>query len=342
MLDEGHYYDPSRAGSFGGIKALSRASGISTKEAKDFLKNQAVYTLHKPVRKRFKTRKTIALGIDELYQADLVDMQAFKKDNQNFGYIITCIDVFSKRAQALPVKTKTAANMLKAFRILFKHKHPRYLQTDAGLEFFNSTLKPYFVSKNIVHYHTYSETKASVIERFNRTLKTKMFRFFTHKGNHRWLKALPDLITSYNDSYHRVISMRPNDVRKEDESDLFEKLYGNSPKSKYKFKIGDHVRISKFKHKLKKGYLQNWSDEIFLITQLVKSYPPTYRIKDLLDEPILGSFYELELQLVTPPNDWRVEKIIKRRKLGNKTQYFVKWQGFPIKFNSWVEDLRKL
>ena len=343
MGDKHHrYYDASKTGSFGGVKAFAKASGISTKEAKEFLKNQAVYTLHKPIRKNFKTRKTIALGIDELWQVDLVDLQKFRRQNRAYNYILTCVDVFSKRAQAVPVKTKTAANMLKAFKILFKHRHPSKLQSDEGREFFNKTLKVYFASKNVHHYHSYGNTKASLIERFNRTLKDKMWRYFTHKGNHEWLKVLPRLIVAYNASFHRTIGMAPNLVTKRNESDLFEKMFGNLPKAKYKFKVGDHVRVSKMKHKLIKGYLQSWSDEIFLITQCIKSYPPTYKIKDLLDEPILGSFYEQELQSIEPPSEWRIEKVIRRRKRGNTTEYFVKWQGFPTKFNSWTTHIRRL
>ena len=207
---------------------------------------------------------------------------------------------------------------------------------------FNKPLKKYFESKNVHHYHSYGSTKASLVERLIRTVKQKVWRYFTYKGNHRWLKVLPQVIKAYNSSFHRSLGISPNEVSKENESDLFEKMYGHQPEARYKFKTGDHVRISKLKHKLEKSYLQNWSDEVFLIARRIKSFPATYRIKDLMDEPILGSFYEAELQLVNPPDEWRIEKVIRRRKQGNKTQYYVKWRGFPTKFNSWVSNLRKL
>ena len=337
-----HYYDASKPGSLGGIKALAKALHISTKAARDWLKSQAVYTLHKPIRRKFKTRKTIALGVNELWQCDLVEMGKYSRANKRFNYILTCVDVFSRQGQAIPVKTKSAANMLKAFKILFKSKHPSKLQTDEGKEFFNKTIKEFLKTKNIFHYHTYGNTKASLVERFNRTLKEKMWRYFTHKGNYKWLEVLPKLIKGYNNSFHRTIGLTPNQVNKNNEGELFEKLYGNTPKSKYKFKIGDYVRISKVKHRLMKGYLQNYTDEVFIIEEKVKSSPPTYRIKDLQNEPIKGSFYEEELQLIDSPKEWRVEKVLRTRKRGTTTEHFVKWRGFPAKFNSWTSHIRKL
>lgn len=187
---------------------------------------------------------------------------------------------------------------------------------------------------NINHYSTYSNLKASVCERFNRTLKTNMWREFNHQGSHNWLKILQQLLYNYNHKVHRTIHMRPVDVTKKFEKHLLQTVYSHIKISyKGKYKVGDFVRISKHKHIFQKGYEPNWSTEIFIIDKVQLTNPVTYKLKDLHNNSIEGGFYEFELQKTTHSNVYLVEKILRKK----GSQVYVKWLGFNNTHNSWVD-----
>lgn len=335
------YYDPSNPGSFGGVASLIRET--RSKTANKWLTSQDAYTLHKPVRHVFLRRKTFAKGIGDLYQADLADLQNLSRYNDGYRYILTCIDVFSKRAFAIPLKDKRGLTVAHAFEVIFADSIPTMIQTDRGTEFLNIEVQNLFRKYNIKHYWSLNdEIKAACVERFNRTLKTRMFRYFTHRNTNRWIDVLSDLIKAYNNSYHRTIGMIPNDVNKHNEMQIAKRMFPEKPKLVWKYNIGDTVRISKFKHIFQKGYIANWSDEIFIIFNRYTTYPVTYGLKDLLGEEIKGKFYEQEIQLVTKTSDvYIVEKILKTRKRNGVLESFIKWKGYPDKFNSWSTDVFK-
>ena len=151
-------------------------------------------------------------------------------------------------------------------------------------------------------YSIFSHLKASVCERFNRTLKNKMWMQFSLQGNSKWLDILKDLISSYNDTKHRTIGMKPKTVTEHNEKKLLFSVYKNynvkQAVKKPKFKVGDKVRISKFKHVFEKGYTPNWTTEIFTVNRIMNTEPVTYILKDYQDKAIAGSFYEYELAKV--------------------------------------------
>src|SRR5699024_2997483 len=133
------------------------------------------------------------------------------------------------------------------------------LQTDNGSEFYNSHFQDLMKKYNINHYSTFSILKASIIERLNRTLKGMMWKTFSLNGNYKWINILQDLIDKYNSSIHRTIKMRPRDVNKRKEKLLLKTVYGKIKTFPMpKFKVGDSVRISKYKHLFEKGYTPNW------------------------------------------------------------------------------------
>ena len=178
-------------------------------------KLQVVNELHRPTRKNFRRRHVIVKGLDELFEADLVDMKAYSRENKSYKYILTVIDVLSKYAWAEPVMTKSGKNVTQAFaKILQQSRVPKLLHTDEGLEFFNKDFGQLLKKYKIKLYNTFSVMKASVVERFNRTLKEKMWKRFSFRGNYKWLDILPELVTEYNNSIHRNIGMRPNAVGK--------------------------------------------------------------------------------------------------------------------------------
>jgi len=188
------------------------------------------------------------------------------------------------------------------------------------------------------------DIKAIIVERFNRTLKEKMYRYFTAKNTRRYVDVLPDFIYAYNHSRHRSIGMAPADVSPDNEDAIRARLYPAQKKSSNcNFKIGDSVRITMQRRPFHKGYSGNWSEEIFKVADRMLTVPVTYKLKDLASEDIKGTFYEDELQLVTKAEDelFDIEHILKTRKRVGKVEYFVKWRGYSAKFNSWVTALTK-
>ena len=139
----------------------------------DFLAAEDVYTLHKPTRKPKKYRKTIAHGIDAIHQADLVDISALSRENKGYKFILSNIDIFSRKAWAVPMKNKiyNKISVKNAFELIHKESAPQKVHTDLGSEFYNKTVQDYFKSKGITHYFSAFDFKASICERFNRTLK---------------------------------------------------------------------------------------------------------------------------------------------------------------------------
>lgn len=291
--------------------------------------------LHVPARKNFPRRKVLMRGIDETWQADLIDMKNYSHINKGYNWLLTVIDNLSKYAWAIPLKRKTKTDLNAAFKKLFSEgRIPKNLHVDRGTEFYNSDVKPTLESKNINMYSTFSEMKASIIERFNRTLKTKMWKRFSLQGNYKWYDVLAELMAEYNNTIHRSIGMKPKDVTLNHEENLVKRLNKcNLRIKKPKFKVGDHVRISKLKPLFEKGYTPNWTPDIFTVIKVQKTKPITYLLQDYLNKPLEGGFYEYEMQKVKYPDTYLVEKIIKRR--GN--QVLVKWLGFDSKHNSWID-----
>ena len=338
------YFDPKQPASFGGVSSFQRHidDKFKTKDVKHWLSKQDAYTLHKPVRLNFRRRQTFTVGIDDLWQADLADLSALSKHNDKNKYILTCIDVFSKYAWAVPLKSKSGSDLTAAFSAILVDRQPAHLQTDKGTEFLNRSFQS-MLRKNSIRFYTSenSDIKASVVERFNRTLKTKMWKYFTYKNTYRYVDVLQDLMHSYNNTYHRSIDMIPSQVTKEDENSIRSRLYGQkkSP-AKWKYAVGDKVRIAKARIAFKKGYLPSWSEEIFKIIARIPSDPVTYELADLKDETLKGKFYEVELQRILKDDDvYGIEKVLKTRKRRGKTEYYVKWKGYDDKFNSWTQDI---
>ena len=175
----------------------------------------------------------------------------------------------------------------------------------------------------IHHFSTHNAgTKASVVERFNRTLKTRMWRYFTKHQTWRYIDVLQDLVRSYNNTPHRSIGMAPLRVNARNQEKVWQRLYGHDVKGVPKLCVSDRVRVSKYKGTFEKGYETNWSEKIFTIHEVHPSDPPVYRLLDDLGEVLDGTFYELELQNVSVPVDkvYRVESVLQRRKVGRLTE----------------------
>lgn len=297
-------------------------------------KRQVVNELHRAARKNFERRKTIMHGIADTYQIDLVEMIPFAQYNKNNKYILTVIDIFSKFAWAFPLKTKSAKCVTSAMsKLLESGNVPKNIHSDQGKEFYNAEFQQLMKRYCINHYSTYSIMKASIVERFNRTLKTKMWKYLNLHSSNKWLNILSSLIDEYNNTIHTTIKMKPKDVKKRHQKKLLQTVYKYDGLLKAsKFKDGESVRISKFKHLFEKGYTPNFSSEIFTINKIQLTQPITYLLSDYQNNRIEGAFYEHELQKVKYPDVYLFEKII--RKKGKKM--LVKWLGFDSSHNSWI------
>ncbi|EGT60159.1 hypothetical protein CAEBREN_20145 [Caenorhabditis brenneri] len=342
IILETNFYNPETG--FCGIMELQRKTKRPIKEVKEFLNEQDVYTLHTPAKKHFQTERVYIHEIDEQWQSDLVEMIPYADENDDFKYLLTVIDCFSKYAWVVPLKTKTGKETSAALQSIFKNRKPQKLQTDNGKEYYNKEMNSLFKSMNIEHFSTYSDKKASIVERFNRTLKEKMWKIFTYRHNYKWVDILEKLVSGYNNHYHRSIKMTPIEASKESNTNqVHENLFPETEekvfKTKTKFKIDDTVRITKYKTVFDKGYLPNWSTEIFKITKVHPGEVTTYSIRDLADEEIKGKFYEEELTLFNNvKEEYKIENILKSRKRNGVKEIFVKWYGYPEKFNSWIAE----
>jgi transposase InsO family protein len=346
------YYDPSHPAGFSGASKLRETVSKRKKNKVDeWLQSQDTYTLHKPARKRFPRNQYVVYRINELWQCDLNDLRGIAKYNEGFNYILTVIDVFSKVLYARVLKSKTPTEMIAAFKSIFKESRvkPINLQSDKGTEFTGQKVKQ-FLTKNGVKYFTTRnpDVKAAVVERVNRTLKSRMWRYLTYKNTYKYIDVLPKLVSAYNNSKHRSIKMKPIEVNSENSFRVWLNLYGRKTVKRKdpKLKVGQHVRITKHKDFFEKGYESSWSEEIFQITNVIGLPQPMYKLNDMNEDPIDGYFYEHELQRVTvkPNRTFKVDKILDTKGRGVSLKYFVKWYGYGDSFNSWIpaSDIQSL
>lgn len=140
-------------------------------------------------------------------------MQALAQHNDGYHYMLTVINVLSKKAYVQSLTRKTAAEVVQAFWSIFKESQtPAKLQPNAGKEFLNKSFQAMMKKYNIIRFTTASELKASVVERFNRTLKGRMWRYFTVNNTLRYCNVLQGLVNRYNHSFHSSIKMTPVEV----------------------------------------------------------------------------------------------------------------------------------
>ena len=218
---------------------------------------------------------------------------------------------------------------------IFAKRKPTKMWVDKGKEFYNKD-----VQGLVELYSTENEEKSSVVERWNRTMKEKMFKYFTTNSTNVYIDVIDELVEQYNHTKHSSIKMLPVEAsKKENEVVVWRNLYPHindrELEPNKKFIIGDKVRIIKKKKTFEKGYTPRWTEEVFVISAVQNTTPATYKITDYSGEEIQGTFYEPELQK-TKQEVYRIEKVIKKE----KTKSLVKWKGYPETFNSWVSNTK--
>ena len=329
----------------------AHALGIPRKEAERYLRGEPSFTLHRPRRVQFPRSKTVVgPRLDSTWQADLVEMQNRKliAANRRTRYLLTIIDVLSKYAWVVALKSKRGTAVRDAFQhVLETHptRRPRHLQTDQGKEFYNKHVKRLLEDHNINHYSTRGEPKAAVVERFNRTLKERMYKYMTARNTPKYLDALPDLVQRYNTRIHSSTKMAPADVIPDNASVIWRRLYKPTPAlHPYKFQRGDFVRTSKHLKKTgafgPKSYRGTFSQDVYTVTDRQRSLfdgVNYYKLQTWQGNAVPGRFYEPQLQKVQPfPNRWRIQQKLKYKGRGPRRQVLVNWQGLAPTYRSWI------
>lgn len=304
------YYDTSNPAAYSSPRTLYKFAkeikkDISLKDVTNWLQKQDVYTKFRKRVNKFTRRKVIVRGPCIQGQIDLLFYKNISKENKGYKYLITYIDCFSRWAHAIPIKLKSHATeeFNKHFIKKFPQKIPVKIQSDKGTEFISKSFKSLLKKHNIILFHTEQDVKASIVERFNRTLRELITKYMVHQKTLNYIKVLPQILDVYNNRPHRTLGgYTPNSVTKKNAQfffDLMYKKYLNQKKKKYKFQINDRVRISSYKKIFDKTEVQNFTNEIFIVVNRKDTNPPTYIIADeKTNEIIVGAFYEPELSLV--------------------------------------------
>jgi hypothetical protein len=286
---------------------------------------------------------------------DLVDIQELSQYNDGVRYIMTVIDTFTRYAFCRLLLDKRADTVLNAFQSVLKEakEKPKILVVDRGTEFQNKYFTKFCHDNNIKIYTPDSSIHAAFIERFNRTLQSLIYKFMTEYETYRFVslkqidgsdaKTFSKIVESYNNRKHRMIGTTPllaeTDPRTHIEIRMrMAKEQEKIKKRKQKFEIGDTVRIAIQKGKFARGYKQQSNVEIFRIYSIkTTSKIPMYFLETYdKSEKIKGGFYDFELTKVSG-DIFRIEKIIKTRKINGKIQHFVRWKGFNENYDSWID-----
>lgn len=282
---------------FSSVERLHQHSpDISRKSIQQFLQSNDSHTKYKPVRYGFPRLKVLAFRINEIWSIDLADVSKLHEYNGGIKYLLVAVDVLSRYVRVEPLKNKTAVETAKSFSKMIRKKKPEKVWSDKGTEF-KGAFKELCKKKDIEMYTTQSETKSAFAERNIRSLKNIMYKYMEHRWTYSYLKELPEFVRTINSRINRVTKLAPNTVSKKHVAHLVS-LTNTGTSRRAKLAVGDTVRIAKKDIPFKKGYKQSFTDELFTVTGVPTTNPPTYNLSDQLGEPILGKFYEPELSKV--------------------------------------------
>lgn len=299
----GIYTSPSNPAAFGSIKSLVKASGFTRKKVLAYLQSSRTYTKFKPTRKKFQRLPVVALGINHIWSLDVAYMEKISKFNDGYKYLLLAVDVLSRRIRVQPLKDKSSKAAKSAFEKMIdfeKLDFPIKVWVDQGKEF-KGEFASFCASNAINVYHTFSETKSCMAERYIRTLKTLLYKFFEEQQTFRYLPQLQKFVKLVNSRYNRSIGMAANDVTQRHVPKLLAlqttKLNARYNHSTKHFQVGDRVRIALKDMPFRKGYKQQYTNEVFKIAGVYryKQGLVTYKLLDSQNEPILGRFYPAEL-----------------------------------------------
>ena len=346
------YYDPKHPASYSGLDKLYRHvkhMGYKKPEVKKWLEKQDVYTLHKPVSRQVKRPRIVVSAVDQQWDLDTMHMVKFNKHNKGYSYVLVAIDIFTRFAWTVALKTVTGREMVTALASIFTEFKPEKIRTDSGTEFKNRSVKAFLISENVFHFTSTNELKANIAERCIKSLKMKIKKIMHERGSDVWLDILQQVTESYNNSKHRSIQMTPSEARNAEQYTLWNNQYvkklknftSHAPTQQeiFKYHVNDKVRLAKFRATFERAYSEKWTDEIFIVTKRESLQGiAQYTIKSWDNDPVIGKFYteELERIEVNEGGSYEIEKLIQKKNMEKKPGYIVKWDGWPNQFNSWV------
>ena len=349
------YLNPTQPASYQGPQKLFAAVQrdgrfrLTYEQIKKWVRQFESYSLNQRIKKNFQRNRVTVTGIDAQWDIDLASFIPYADENDGFKYLFCAIDIFSRYAWVETMKDKSGTNVIPAFRkILADGRKPRTVRSDAGKEFTSIAFTTFMKREKINFFTTHNDTQANYVERFIKTIKNKIFRYMTDQNTSRYVDILPDLVKSYNHSFHSGVQMEPINVNRGNEKKLYWQMYWprtshsdamrKHKNRRFTFEVGDKVRISKTKRAFDREYSERWSREIFQIkSRFFREDIPVYRIEDWFNDLLKGSFYQSELQKVesNAQDLFDVEEILDYKGRGRNRQALVKWKGWPKKFNSW-------
>ena len=285
---------------YGSINNLVKESGLSRKKVELFLHSKNSYTKYRQAKKKFPRLAVYAKHKNEIWCADLAQVDKLAEWNNGIKYLLVVVDVFSRYVRVETLRNKSAESTKRAYIKLCssakdKLSFPKKLWVDKGKEFM-ADFRQFCEDVGTKVYHTHSETKASYAERAIRSLKNILYRYMEERETNKYYDNLPNFVNTLNSRVNRSIGKAPKDV---DNEDVLQILYSSRKPARErrpKFNVGDVVRIAKANIPFKKGYKPQFTEETFVVTNIASRVPVvTYNIMDLRGDNISGKFYESEL-----------------------------------------------
>ena len=359
IMDDTNFLDYYHGGeepfSYGGVNTVQESTNKRRKDISNLLSGSDIYTEYRQFKKPKKTPVIRTYGANYLWEADLMFFTHpdFVKENEGYLYILAFIDTFTKEVGLVKTKSKNSKTITEKMKRKFEHNKPRYLRVDGGGEFVSHTFTKMCKQFDVKMYIAQEPIKCAFIERFNRTFRRILVQVMEFNNSIKWIDHVQTALNIYMSRKHSSIGMSPNQAREEkNQSLIYEKhlqkhLKDNKIKQEKdlrssKFKKGQFVKLFKKKNIFTRGYDKNVTREYFVIYHVDRRLSKDrYYLKDLKGEKIIGSFYEEYLVRFIPPVEGQEYKLdpnfkVKRKNIRGVPHIWVKWLGWPEKFNQWV------
>lgn len=341
-------YLKDKSFSYGGKYRIYEHLGKQSKAKVDeALKNSDIYTRYFPYRRPKKYSPIYVDNKRELWQSDLIAFtnKEYADENDGYLYLFATIDVFSKYAWVYKLKNKECKTVMECFKDLLTKcgKKPQRIQTDRGNEFVCKNFKKFLKEKNIHHYVSFSDRKCPVIERFNLTIQMLLYKIIDQNNTLRWIDHIDTAMKIYLNRKHRTIGMSPTAAElPKNESIVRQNLYKyffqkRNTYQKPKYKVGDTVRVWKYRRNFQRGYDAKFTTEHFTISKVLTNLPVVrYKIKDFNGDEILGSYFQEELVPYNEPELYKTIVLDKKGR-GKNEMFLIKYLGWDDKYNRWVK-----